>query len=123
MTAPRIDAVPIVEFLASQWPACFTADPRERRPLKVGIHADLVTAAGGALSWREISGALRWYVHAGGYLYRMRAGAERIGLDGKPAGSVTAEEAEDARAKLKARRAKREAVEKARSVMSLQGQQ
>lgn len=102
----------IVEVLAELWPAAFTTDPRERRPLKVGIGGDIEAAACGALTSREIHAALGWYVYGVNYLWRMRAGAERIDLDGKPAGTVSTADAEHARAKLAALKAKHRPITK-----------
>jgi sRNA-binding protein len=83
--APRLEPAAIVEFLAAQWPVCFTIDPRSRRPLKLGIHVDVEVAACGALTKREIHIALGWYVRGGGYLWRMRAGC-RAHRPGRQAG-------------------------------------
>ena len=102
----RLDLAILVETLAALWPNAFTADPRERRPLKVGIGKDIEAASAGALTKHEITRALAWYVNGGSYLWRLKAGAERIDLQGHPAGTVTEEEAKHAKARLKARKAK-----------------
>ena len=109
---PRLQPATIVEVLAQLWPACFTTDPRERRPLKIGIAGDIEAAACGALTQREIDLALGWYVRGGSYLWRMRPGADRIGLDGKPAGTVSDADAEHARARLAALKARRRPITK-----------
>ena len=49
---------------------------------------------------RTPSVAISDYVNNVEYLGRMKAGRERIGLDGEPAGIITVEEEERARAKL-----------------------
>ena len=67
---PPLQPAAIVEVLAELWPAGFTTDPRERRPLKVGIGGDIEAAACGALTKREIHVALGWYVAGGSYLWR-----------------------------------------------------
>ncbi|PWV78214.1 ProQ/FinO family protein [Halomonas sp. A11-A] len=68
------------------------------RPLKVGIHEALAEQE----PWPEklVRRALACYVNLPRYLKAVREGAERIGLDGKPAGQVDAKAAEHARKKL-----------------------
>src|SRR5690554_3078841 len=68
------------------------------RPLKVGIHEALAEQE----PWPEklVRRALAYYVNLPRYLKAVREGAERIGLDGKPAGQVDAKAAEHARKKL-----------------------
>lgn len=55
----KLDPAALVEVLVSLWPAAFTADPRERRQLKIGIHKDIVDASAGAMTEAEISAAMR----------------------------------------------------------------
>ncbi|MFO8047208.1 MAG: ProQ/FINO family protein [Halomonas sp.] len=68
------------------------------RPLKVGIHEELAALE----PWPEklVRRALACYVNLPRYLKAVREGAERIDLDGKPAGAVDAKAAEHARKKL-----------------------
>ncbi len=68
------------------------------RPLKVGIHEELA----GLEPWPEklVRRALACYVNLPRYLKAVREGAERIDLEGKPAGAVDAKAAEHARKKL-----------------------
>src|SRR5690554_6734690 len=68
------------------------------RPLKVGIHEALAEQE----PWPEklVRRALACYVNLPRYLKAVREGAERIDLDGKPAGQVDAKAAEHARKKL-----------------------
>ncbi|WP_445004073.1 ProQ/FINO family protein [Halomonas mongoliensis] len=68
------------------------------RPLKVGIHEALAEQE----PWPEklVRRALACYVNLPRYLKAVREGAERIGLDGKPAGQVDTKAAEHARKKL-----------------------
>ncbi|MFN2332494.1 MAG: ProQ/FINO family protein, partial [Halomonas sp.] len=68
------------------------------RPLKVGIHEELAELE----PWPEklVRRALACYVNLPRYLKAVREGAERIDLDGKPAGAVDAKAAEHARKKL-----------------------
>ncbi|PMR78637.1 ABC transporter substrate-binding protein [Halomonas urumqiensis] len=68
------------------------------RPLKVGIHEELSALE----PWPEklVKRALACYVNLPRYLKAVREGAERIDLQGKPAGSVDSKAAEHARKKL-----------------------
>src|SRR5690554_5611102 len=68
------------------------------RPLKVGIHEALAEQE----PWPEklVRRALACYVNLPRYLKAVREGAERIDLDGQPAGQVDAKAAEHARKKL-----------------------
>ena len=84
--------------LAQLYPACFYAARQQRRPLKVGIRRDLVALDLG-IGRRELDSALAWYVNGIGYLQSLRMGADRIGLDGVPAGVVS--EADEAHAREK----------------------
>lgn len=67
-------------------------DLPRRHPLKVGISAD-IAAALPELSLNEIRLALQVYVTGTAYLRSCTEGAQRIALNGVPAGSVTADEA------------------------------
>jgi ProP effector len=85
-------------LLAERFPRCFAIYEARRRPLKIGIHADITAPLGGAITWRELHNLLS-----------LRAGAERIDLDGNVAGVAIADEADHARAVLMRRRAKKAA--------------
>jgi ProP effector len=74
---------------------------RARRPLKIGIHNDLRTALGGALTDAELSRALRVYVSKRVYRNKLVTEAVRIDLNGEPAGTVSAEHARAALPKPK----------------------
>jgi len=87
--------------LAHLYPACFYAARQERRPLKIGIRRDLVALDLG-IGRRELDSALAWYVNGIGYLQSLRVGADRIGLDGAPAGVVGEADEAHAREKLAA---------------------
>jgi ProP effector len=103
-----------IDELAELWPECFSVYQQHRRPLKAGIHIDLLSFGYDAAA---IKSALRYYVGAPGYLYRLKPGADRVDLDGKPAGTVTEAEAAgakallaDCRQRLEARRLQQEAA-------------
>jgi sRNA-binding protein len=88
----------LIGKLAEAHPATFFLAGADRRPLKIGIHRDL--AAAKTLSCRQLKRALAQYTGSLGYLSNMRENAPRVGLDGRPAGTVTAEQELDAIAKV-----------------------
>jgi sRNA-binding protein len=83
----------LIGVLANFCPQTFQVYERRRRPLKLGNRHDIEVAAAGAITAHEIEIALRSYCRNTGYLSACREGVARIGLDGKPAGHVTADEA------------------------------
>lgn len=92
----RVANMAAVQLLMDAYPEVFSRD--KVRPLKIGIQEDLV--ADDKVSRTKIKRALASYVRSPQYLRSFQEGAERIGLDGQPAGEVTAEEAEHAKGKL-----------------------
>ncbi len=101
------DPAPALPPLAEVYPACF--DWERPRPLKLGIHKDLLAAGfgGAGVKPAEIRRALGRYCNRPRYRKTLRAGANRVDLDGQPAGAVTAEEAEAARADFAAWKARK----------------
>ncbi|MDC8803602.1 ProQ/FINO family protein [Halomonas pacifica] len=97
-----IDAPPSPQALLAQWyrryPQAFFKG--HTRPLKVGIHEELLVRE----PWPEklVRRALACYVHLPRYLKAVRAGAQRVGLDGERAGEVTEGEARYAHRQLEA---------------------
>lgn len=95
-----IDDAPSPQVLLDEWYRRYTDTffKGHTRPLKVGIHEDLVARE----PWPEklVRRALACYVHLPRYLKAVRAGAERVGLDGESAGTVTEGEAKYARKQL-----------------------
>lgn len=81
----------LVGAFQDRWPQCFSVYERRRRPLKIGIHLDIEAA--GSITSEEIRAALGFYCSNTSYLRACREGADRIGLDGSPAGSVSADHA------------------------------
>ena len=106
----------IIEVLADLWPAAFAVEPRRRRPLKVGIDADILATADGAILQTELTIGLNSYVTAKGYLRAVREGDPRIGLDGEAAGVVSKQEAAHARWQLERKIAKELAQVRARGL-------
>jgi sRNA-binding protein len=81
--------------LNERFPAVFTRTAR--RPLKVGIHGDLLASG---FERKLVMAALRSYCGSSSYLSALREGTARIGLDGQAVGVVTAEEEKIAAAQL-----------------------
>ncbi len=90
-------SVPTLPALTETYPACFNSE--NPRPLKLGIHRDLMAAG---LEKAAVKRALARYCNRPRYRKALCAGAIRIDLQGQPAGAVTAAEAETARADLAA---------------------
>jgi hypothetical protein len=82
----------VLELLAERWPATFSMYDNRRRPLKIGVHLEILAALDGAVTADELSIALRYYVSNRVYRSRLIVGGPRIGLDGAPAGVVTPEQ-------------------------------
>ena len=97
-TARRARIAAIIELLCGRFPRTFSR--RGPQPLKVGVYSDVLAALGEAVRPRDLQSALRAYTSNAGYLRVLVAGACRIDLDGKPAGTVTAEDEKAAKAKL-----------------------
>jgi len=104
----KLDA--LLARLCEQFPQAFFAEQAQRRPLKLGIHRDILAALGDAIDPKDLSIALRIYTANPVYLQRQTAGVARIDLDGNHAGVVSAEEAANAQRMLLARVAKQKAA-------------
>lgn len=102
-------ATETIAILAEWFPAAFTVYERRRRPLKLGIDRDLITATAGAITVRELKAALRLYCGNEGYLRACCEGTPRIDLQGIPAGTVTSADMANARQRLAAVKAARTA--------------
>ena len=87
-----------IKLLYEQFPQAFCR--RAPVPLKVGIYADTLAAVNGAVEPGNLKSALRAYTSNARYLRALSAGAHRVGLDGSPAGTVTAEDEASAKARL-----------------------
>lgn len=82
-------ALAALEWLAKTFPKCFA--PGEPRPLKVGIHKDVLRVRSqteGAPSYHAVRFAIALYVREHRYQKALTVGATRIGLEGEPAGVV-----------------------------------
>jgi ProP effector len=96
----------VIRDLAAHWPQCFAVNATQRRPLKIGIAEEV--RAMGLFTDAEVSEALTFYAHNTGYLKALVAGAVRIGLDGEPAGTVTADQEAFAQRELARRETKQD---------------
>jgi ProP effector len=102
-------------LLSEKFPECFAVFEQRRRPLKIGIHRDILARLDGALTPRELSSTLGCYTANPSYRRRLLEGATRIDLDGNVAGTVTAAQEAVARSKIasaKARAAARKQSQK-----------
>lgn len=86
--------------LTKRFPNCFADFCKPKRPLKVGITADVIAAAPD-LDCNEVSNAITDYCSGKSYRAAMIEGVARIDLDGNAAGVVTKREAGHAVRKLK----------------------
>jgi ProP effector len=111
-------ALDLIGTLAETFPATFATNPRYRQPLKIGIHHDIAAQLGDTISPRVISDALRVYVSNPRYFKTLVAGADRVDLNGMPAGMVTAEHADIAKAQYEQRREKQKAKQKQLAIAS-----
>jgi len=102
-------AAAAIALLAETFPQCFSVYQERRRPLKIGIHLDIEPALDGVITPAELHRALGFYCSKPFYLDHARKGAQRLDLNGKPAGTVTADEEAHAKATLSRIRAKKEA--------------
>ena len=101
----------LIELLAERWPHAFSVYQLRRKPLKIGIHHEIVAALD--VTSEQLGLALRVYVSNTGYLKSFtRPGAMRVGLDGVAVTAGTAEEAAHAAARL-SKRAMKQAAEEA----------
>ncbi len=87
--------------LIAKYPDTFFEDPRKRKPLKVGIHLDVLADETNALANYQLTSALRWYTGAYGYQLALKEGVARVDLSGAASGAVTAEDAKAAVEKAK----------------------
>jgi sRNA-binding protein len=86
----REDKENVVRMLVKNYPKCFFENPRQRRPLKNNIAADIIADKILEVSDDLIASAVDWYRSNIGISYAMSApGATRIDLNGDVAGKVT----------------------------------
>jgi ProP effector len=115
MTYDHRTTMATIELLAETFPKAFSIWQRRRKPLKLGIHNDVLTALDGAITAKELSAAMRVYCGNWHYLKACKEGAPRIDLAGEPCGSVSAKEAADANQRLAAQRDRRKRQQEAKA--------
>lgn len=98
--APTTSAQPSPQALLKQWYRRYpdTFFKGHTRPLKIGIHIELLENE----QWDDklVRRALAGYVHLPRYLKAVRAGTQRVDLEGQSVGAVTEDEALHARQQL-----------------------
>lgn len=102
-TASDLSPAACAARLAELFPAVFT--PGAPRPLKLRIQADLQQRAPGVFTRKALSAFLHRHTTSTAYLRALADAAERIDLDGVPAGPVNDEHRQAAAAELQRRRA------------------
>jgi ProP effector len=87
----RARAKPVLEALSVRWPAVFPAVASEIRPWPIGLLEEMV-ARHPEHPRGLIRGALDRFARTEAYQLALARGGPRFGLDGQPAGEVTAEQ-------------------------------
>jgi ProP effector len=101
---PNAEVQAVIALLVEAFPKAFVIYERRRRPLKIGVHLDILATMNGAVTPAELDHALQCYTSNAVYLDACRLGAFRIDLNGEPAGEVSPPHAARAAARLAARR-------------------
>ena len=96
----------ILELLCRRFPNCFAMLESRRRPLKLGIHDDILAALGDQVDPTQLGQALRIYVSNLRYRMMQKEGAPRIDLNGDECGAVSEADAAGAAADVARRKAK-----------------
>ncbi|ASJ96951.1 MULTISPECIES: RNA chaperone ProQ [Shewanella] len=119
-TEKLTDTNAILAYLYETFPLCFIAEG-ETKPLKIGLFQDLAErlADDSKVSKTQLRIALRRYTSSWRYLKGVKAGAQRVDLDGNECGELEQEHIDHAQAtlkesqeKAKAKRAAKAAAEK-----------
>ncbi len=90
-------------ILVERFPNVFAAKGAAKRPLRLGIHVDIIRACPD-LSIRDVRNALADYTSGFKYLEGTVAGVKRIGLDGNAYEPVTERQGANANARMEAMR-------------------
>ena len=104
-----------LDLLVARFPLAFFPRGAAPRALKIGIDEDLKSALGGEVGGARLGATLRFYVTRRTYLAAVASGGQRISLDGRPAGDVSAHERDMARNALAQRAAPQKRREGVRS--------
>ena len=88
----------VIAYVAECFPKCFTLEG-EAKPLKIGIFQDLAERLNEdeKVSKTQLRAALRQYTSSWRYLHGVKAGADRVDLDGNACGTLEEEHVEHAK--------------------------
>jgi len=115
VAAPPPSPAETAERLKGLFPALFAGPAK---PIKLRIQADIQARAPGQFTKAALSAFLRRYTGSTSYLIALTRAAQRLDLDGQPAGEISAEHRQAAAEELTRRRsvheARREAEEAGR---------
>lgn len=90
----------LLDELTEKYPAVFPRDPKAVKPLKIGIHQDLLAALP-EVSQGALRKALAHHTRRLAYLRALIRGGDRVDLQGQPVEPVTPEQQAVAAEKLK----------------------
>lgn len=107
MKANSADLLAVIELLAETFPKCFAVLETRRRPLKLGIHHDIV-AAQPSLDTKLLRRALHRYTYCTAYWISLGRYQYRYDLNGDIAGEVSEEHRAGALAGIAALKRRRE---------------
>lgn len=97
----------VIAYLSEQFPDCFSVKG-DAKPLKIGIFEELAKRleSDDKVSKTRLRTALRHYTNSWRYLYSIKAGSDRVDLDGEKVEAVTEEHQQHAQETLKESKAK-----------------
>jgi len=72
----------LLSRMAAAYPRTFFVDPRQVRPLKIGIYENLCAALPAGVEPRQVKRFLSWYIHRAAYQRALMQGQGRIDLTG-----------------------------------------
>ena len=98
-----------IAVLCREFPKCFVMFERRRRPLKLGIHLDIIAALGERIDRRLLRQALRFYTSNIHYRASQKPGVRRIDLYGNACGAVSEADAQSAARDVAARKTRKRA--------------
>ena len=118
-TEKLTDTNAILAYLYETFPLCFIAEG-ETKPLKIGLFQDLADrlADDSKVSKTQLRIALRRYTSSWRYLKGVKAGAQRVDLDGNECGELEQEHIDHAQATLKDSQEKAKAKRVAKATAS-----
>ena len=93
------------QLMVEQYPHLFAAKGQPKKPLKIGLRADLLRRGviggdGSFIAKARIKAALRDYCGGARYAHALAAGGARYDLDGQPCGWVIEETMRQARERI-----------------------